>query len=287
MPALAMLAACFLWASAVPATKLAVEEIAAGEFVVARLLLAAAGLWLMVVLARARASFAVAGWRPIVMGALEPGLVTLMVTIGLTMSSPVNGSVFWSLTPLIMPVLGRIALGERIEPVIIGAALVATAGTGLLVYGQAGHGGGSLLGDTLLTGGVIASCISALIARRTAQAGANPLVTSSWQVTAACAVTAAMLALMPSTGGKVADAGAAALGALIYLGLGVSTAVFVLSNFAYRHLAVGRISLFSCVVGPIGTALSAAVLGTPVSVLDGAAIALVTLAVALPYLVRR
>jgi hypothetical protein len=45
--------------------------------------------------------------------------------------------------------------------------------------------------------------------------------------------------------------------------------------------------LFSCVVGPVGTALSAAILGTPVTLLDGGAIALVTLAVALPYLVRR
>jgi drug/metabolite transporter (DMT)-like permease len=232
MPALAMLAACFLWASAVPATKLAVEEIAAGEFVVARLLLAAVGLWLMVLATRARARFSIAGWRPIVMGLLEPGLVTLMVTVGLTMSSPVNGSVFWSLTPLIMPLLGRVALGERIEPVIVGAALVATAATGLLVYGQARHAGGSLLGDLLLIGGVVASCVSALIARRTAQAGANPLVTSSWQVSAACGVTALMLALVPSTGGSVAAAGPAALGSLLYLGLGVSTAVFVLSNFA-------------------------------------------------------
>jgi drug/metabolite transporter (DMT)-like permease len=287
MPALAMLAACFLWASAVPATKLAVDEIAAGQFVVLRLLLAAGGLWLMVVATRAKAQFAIAGWRPIIMGALEPGLVTFMVSVGLTMSSPVNGAVFWSLTPLIMPLLARVVLGERLEPVIIAAALVAAAATGLLVYGQIGHGGGSLVGDTLLIGGVTASCVSALIARRTAQAGANPLVTSSWQVTAACGVTALLLATVPTGSGSVIDASPAALGALVYLGLGVTTAVFVLSNYAYRHLAVGRISLFSCVVGPVGTALSAAVLGTPVTLLDTAAIALVTLAVALPYLVRR
>jgi len=66
------------------------------------------------------------------------------------MTSPVNSAVFWSLTPLIMPVLGRLVLGERIEPVVVAGALLATLGTGLLVWSQGGHGGGSPLGDALL-----------------------------------------------------------------------------------------------------------------------------------------
>ena len=64
----------------------------------------------------------VVGWRPLVMGMLEPGLVTLVVSLGLTMTSPVNGSVFWSLTPLLMPVLGYLVLGERLEIAVLGAA---------------------------------------------------------------------------------------------------------------------------------------------------------------------
>jgi len=130
---------------------------------------------------------------------------------------------------------------------------------------------------------VLASCVSGLIARRTAQAGANPLVTSSWQVTAACAVTALLLAVLPDGGRPLAAADAQAIGVTVYLGLVVTSAVFILSNYAYRHLPVARTALFSCLVGPIGTALSAMILGSAVSPTDIAAILLVMLAVALPY----
>src|SRR5262249_44040209 len=115
LASLAMLAAVGLWSSATPATKLAVAEIAVAEFVALRLALAALALWLIVALTGANARLGRVGWRPLLMGVLEPGLVTLVVSLGLTMTSPVNGSVFWSLTPLLMPVLGYFVLGERLE----------------------------------------------------------------------------------------------------------------------------------------------------------------------------
>src|SRR5215471_14141111 len=147
LPTLAMLGAVFLWSSATPGTKRALSEIALADFVIIRLSLAAVALWLIVLATRTSASLLRAGWRPLVMGLLEPGLVTLLVSFGLTMTSPVSGSVFWALTPLIMPILGRIVLGERIEPVVLLAAAIAFGGTLILVWGQRHHGGGSLLGD--------------------------------------------------------------------------------------------------------------------------------------------
>lgn len=282
-----MLAAVCLWSSATPATKLALQEIAVAEFVALRLCLAAFALWLIVIVTRSDARLRRVGWRPLVMGLLEPGLVTLLVSLGLTMTSPVNGSVFWSLTPLIMPILGRVFLGERIEIVVVAAALVAFAATMLLVWGQSHHGGGSWLGDLFVAAGVLASAVNALIARRTAQAGANPLVTSSWQLTSACVVATLLLFIMPVTGGHAIEAGAPSIGVLLYLGLVVSAGVYILSNYALRHLPVGRMSLFSCLVAPIGTAMSAALLGTHVSMLDLVALGMVIVAVILPSLVDR
>src|SRR5438093_1215785 len=93
LPSLAMIGACLLWSSAVVGTKLGVEQIDVAPFIVARLALGAAGLWLMVLATRADARLARVGWRPFAMGALEPGLVSLLVTVGLTMSSPVNSAV--------------------------------------------------------------------------------------------------------------------------------------------------------------------------------------------------
>jgi len=281
---LAMLAAVCLWASATPATKFAVEEIAVAEFVALRLTLAAAALWLIVGVTGANARLSRAGWRPLVMGMLEPGLVTFVVSFGLTMTSPVNGSVFWSLTPLLMPVLGYLVLGERLEATVMAAALIAFAATMLLVWGQNRHGGGSWVGDLCVALGVVGAAVNALIARRTAQAGANPLVTACWQLTAAAVVALVLLLLVPTPGAHLAAASLPALTALFYLGLVVSAGVYILSNYALRHMPVGRMGLFSCLVGPIGTAIAALLLGTEVSALDLTALAMVLGAVLLPSL---
>lgn len=286
LPTLAMLSAVFLWSSAMPGSKFALNEIAVAEFVVIRLSLAAAALWLIVLATRARAQLRHVGWRPLVMGLLEPGLVTLLASVGLTMTSPVSGSVFWGLTPLIVPILGRVVLGERIEIVVMVAAVIAFGGTLILVWGQSHHGGGSVLGDVFIAGGVVASAVNALLSRRNAQAGANPVVTSSWQLTSACCVAVLLLFVMPSDGSRAIDASAQSIAILLYLGLVVSGGVYILSNYAVRHLPVGRMSLLGCLTAPLGATLSAVLLGTRVSALDIFAVGLVIFAVALPSLVK-
>lgn len=85
---LAMLGAVLLWSSATPTSKFALAEIAVGEFVLLRLALAAFALLPLVMATRTPAGLRGVGWRPLVMGLLEPGLVTLLVAIGLTMTSP-------------------------------------------------------------------------------------------------------------------------------------------------------------------------------------------------------
>jgi drug/metabolite transporter (DMT)-like permease len=165
------------------------------------------------------------------------------------------------------------------------AAALAFAATMLLVWGQNQHGGGNWIGDVCVAGGVLASAANALLARRTAQAGANPLVTSCWQLTSACLVAALLLFLLPATGVHVVEASPPALLALLYLGLAVSGGVYILSNYALRHMPVGRMGLFSCLVGPVGTAIAALLLGTKVSAADGVALAIVLGAVLLPSLI--
>lgn len=282
---LAMLAAVLLWSSATPTMKFALAEIAAGEFVFLRLALAALALWFLVAVTRTSANLRDVGWRPLVMGLLEPGLVTLLVATGLTMTSPVSGSVFWSLMPLLMPLLGRFVLGEALESIVLLAAALAFGGTMILVWGQTHHGGGSVLGDLFVASGVMTSAISGLLARRNAQGGANPLATSSWQLTAGCAVAAALSFVLASSGGHVRDASLLSIGALLYLGLVVSVGVYILSNYATGHIPVGRMSLLTCLGAPVGTAISAIFLGTHVSPLDLVGIGIVVFAVALPALI--
>jgi drug/metabolite transporter (DMT)-like permease len=283
LPTLAMLGTVVLWSSATPGSKFVLGEVAVTHFVVARLALASLALWLLVIITRPAGLRAV-GWRPLVMGVLEPGLVAILVSLGLTMTSPVSGSVLWGLTPLLVPILGRVLLRERFEPIVMVAALIAVAGTMTLAWGQSHHGGGSLVGDTLIAGGVLASALNALLSRRNAQLGANPLVTSCWQLTSACGVAASLLFLLPSPSLETTNASPHALGVILYLGLIVSVGVFILSNYAVRHLSVARMSLLSCLSAPLGVTLSALLLGTRISALDVGAIGIVIAAVALPAL---
>jgi drug/metabolite transporter (DMT)-like permease len=64
-----------------------------------------------------------------------------------------------------------------------------------------------------------------------------------------------------------------------------SAAPFFLYNFALRTLSVGRASLFPCLLAPVAAPLAAAYLGTPVSLRDLVAIAVVVLGVLLPALI--
>jgi drug/metabolite transporter (DMT)-like permease len=154
----------------------------------------------------------------------------------------------------------------------------------MLVWGQSHHGGGSVLGDLFVASGVLASAANGLIARRNAQTGANPLVTASWQLTSACCVAAGLLFLMP--GQREIDPSYGVIGVLLYLGLIVSAGVYVLSNYAYRHLPVARASLLGCLTAPLGAVLSAVFLGTQVTALDAVAVGVVVVAVSLPLLAR-
>jgi drug/metabolite transporter (DMT)-like permease len=67
----------------------------------------------------------------------------------------------------------------------------------------------------------------------------------------------------------------------------VSVGVYILSNFAMRHIPVGRMSLLGCLTAPLGATWSAMFLGTQVSPLDLLAVGLVIIAVALPSLFGR
>ena len=133
---------------------------------------------------------------------------------------------------------------------------------------------------------MLASCINALISRRNAQAGANPLVTSSWQLTSACCVATLLLFVMPPGNKPAIEASLPSLCVLVYLGLVVSVGVYILSNYAVRHLPVARMSLLGCLSAPLAAMLSAQLLGTKVSTLDMFAVGLVIFAVALPSLIQ-
>ena len=133
MPVLAMLLASMLFASSNIGNKIAVADLAVAEVVSGRFLFAAAVLWAMVLLTRQPVVWKEAR-RPLLMGLLDPGLVSLLIVSGLQYTSAVNVAVFWALMPLFTPIAARLVLGEKINNLVILGALVAV--TGAIILGE-------------------------------------------------------------------------------------------------------------------------------------------------------
>ena len=175
MPYVALLCAMFLWSSSVIAGKSALAHYAITEVVLGRFICAAAVLWLLVLGFRHEFRLNRLSKRPLIMGLLDPGLVSLLLIWGLSQTAAVNTAVFWALMPLLMPILGRVVLKERLQPVVMVGAVIAVGGTFLLVSANLSSGEGSLFGDFLAIAAVLCACANSLIARRVAQVAGAPL----------------------------------------------------------------------------------------------------------------
>jgi len=281
MPIVAMLAAILLWSSSVVGGKLLVAELAITEVVAGRFVLAAAALWLLIALTRRSARVSPG---PLLMGLLDPGLVSLLMIWGLAHTAALNAAVFWTLMPVLLPVLGRVFLGEAIAlPVVLGA-LVALAGSLWLVSLNATAGEGDLFGDLLSVGAVLCACANALIARRVAQQRGEPLVTTAWQMT--MAIVLALLAMLllerPTAPFSAVETDTFAL--LAYLGVAATAGPFLLYNYALTRLTVGHAGLFASLVAPMAAPMAWLVLGEEITVAELAAVAVVLAGVALPTL---
>ncbi len=284
LPILAMLGAVALWSSLVVITKHLLELMAISEVLAIRLVLGAALLWLLVLLLRAPAHWRRVDRRILFMGLLEPGLVSVLVIYGLAQSTAITAAVLWSLMPLVMPLLGRLVLREPVQISVLVAALLAFAGTAMLTWGQTEAGGGTYLGAVLIVCGILCACINQLVARRVAVTGGHPLVTTTYQISAATLVGLFVFLVIerPEMGVMNLETGDGAL--LAYLAVAGGAGPFLLYNFALRSMPVGRISLFVPLIGPAGAGMAALFLGEALSTLDLAAIALVLFAAFLPNL---
>ena len=225
-------------------------------------------------------------YKPLLMGVLEPTLVTFFIMAGVAQTSAVNASVVWGILPITQPIMGRIFLGEPIQrSVALGAAL-AVSGTVLLFMTKQQDGSGSLTGDLLLLCAVGAASVNQMLARSVAQTEQNPLVTTSYQL-----LTAAMLALgfllwnWPEQG-LYANV-TMSMAPLLVLLIITTAGPFFLYNYAMQTMPVGRVSLFAPLSGPIGAVIATVVFAEPVHWLIIIAIAMSLSGALLPTIASR
>ena len=259
---LAMLCAIMLWASSGSASKLALDYVTVPEGVAFRIVGAALLMWFigLVVL---RKSYRIKSPRPLVMGVLEPGLVTFFIMAGVSQTSAVNAAVVWGIMPVTQPILGRLVLGEPIRSSVAVGAVLAVCGTALLFFTKQQDGSGTMTGDLLLLCAVGCASVNQLLARVVAKAEQNPLVTTSYQLLTASVVASIFLAFNLPEGDLYAGVDVST--SLLLLALITTTAgPFFLYNYAMQTMTVGRVSLFAPLSGPIGAIIATAVFDEPV-----------------------
>ncbi len=290
MPHISMVVAATLWASSFIASKALMEMISPPQLTLLRFTIGAAVVAAAVVFLRQGFKARVVGLRAFVTGFFEPGLITIVVYWGVLHTSAIHGVVIFALMPLVTSLLGWMFLGEAIKrPVFLGA-VIAIAGTVLLVSGASGGNEATLFGDGIVLVGMLLACIAILVLRRVAQAHHLPMAVTSFQLAGAgVSGLVVLVGLGFVTGDESAFEEIAQLDlsgwlVVLYLGVLVSALAFFIYNYALRHIEVGRISLYLVLIAPLGVPLAAIFLGETVNGRDAVAIALVVLGVAFPSL---
>ncbi|MBM3569810.1 MAG: DMT family transporter [Alphaproteobacteria bacterium] len=286
MPVLAMLGAVFLWASSLTSLRFTFRYFEVFDVMVARMALAALVLWSLVALTRVEWRPRAIGWRPLAMGVLEPGLVSLVFMYGLSLSSATVAGVCWSLMPIVMPFLGYAVLKENFNPIVLAAALLAILGVTLLFGSKIAAGQSTLTGNLLLVCGVLIAAGCQLLARVVNRGTNHPIAVTAWQMIGATLMTMPVLSLSGDRGGYEATPWTA-YAALLYAGSFGAAGPFLLYNYALKHLPVARAGLFPVLVGPFTIPMAWVVVGETASLADLAAIAVVASGVLLPSFHQR
>ncbi|MBH63814.1 MAG: hypothetical protein CL569_15470 [Alphaproteobacteria bacterium] len=282
MPVSALILASAFWASTMIANKSIVDALLLSEIVSGRFAIGALTMWSIALLAGQGRNLKAIGWGPVLLGILDPGIAAVFMVWGLSLSSAVSGTVLLSTQPILMPLLGWLVLRESLSASVVAGAVVALIGAVLLVYGQEDHGGGTPLGDMLLTIGVLVICGAQLIARRIAQVHGRAMAVTSVQLTMAAVVGLIVMVAVDRPANPFSNMDTNVVLTLLYLGVIGSTGPFFLYNYALRYLTVGMVSLLLTLIAPLGALMSWLYLGTEVSLLDWIAIGIVVFGVLLP-----
>jgi drug/metabolite transporter (DMT)-like permease len=159
--------------------------------------------------------------------------------------------------PILIAILAGQFLREGFPPRLFAGCGVAFSGCALIAVATAGAGTRAALG--------IALCIVAALAYAVAVVVQKPVLARvpAFQVTwiGCAAATVGCLPFAPTLAGEAADAGAAAIGWTIYLGLVPTALGFATWTFALRRTSAGRMGSLLYLVPVVATVLGWALLG--------------------------
>ena len=279
-----LIIACIFWSFNPVANKIALDEIAVPQLVFMRTFLSAIIMLIVTLCMGHGFRLKQIGWRPFLLGVLDPGLTSLLFVTSLTLVSASNTVLVMALMPFSQPIIARLVLKEEIQPSIWFGAIIVLFGFSLFFLGENIITKDSLLGNVLLMTVFCLFTISQLITRKIMLTKISTFVVTSSQMVSASVI---MFLNLMFFGNLELPFQASSGTIMTFVYLVFSLAIpFFLYNQAMRHIPVGMASLFLVLVIPLGFLFAAIFTGEEITLFKTTGAVLVMIGVVLPQLLQ-
>ena len=279
-----LIIACIFWSFNPVANKIALDEIAVPQLVFMRTFLSAIIMLIVSLCMGHGFRLKQIGWRPFLLGVLDPGLTSLLFVTSLTLVSASNTVLVMALMPFSQPIIARLVLKEEIQPSIWFGAIIVLFGFSLFFLGENIITKDSLLGNVLLMTVFFLFTFSQLITRKIMLTKISTFVVTSSQMVSASVI---MFLNLMFFGNLELPFQASSGTIMTFVYLVFSLAIpFFLYNQAMRHIPVGMASLFLVLVIPLGFLFAAIFTGEEITLFKTTGAVLVMIGVVLPQLLQ-
>ena len=276
-----IIAACLLWSMNPAANKLALEEIAVPQLVFMRAVFAAFILLLVSFFMGHRFRPKEIGWRPFLLGVLDPGLTSLLFVTSLTVLSASNTVLILALMPFSQSMLGRIVFKEELRSSVWLGGTLAFSGIVIYFSGEAFNGADTVWGNSLLLSVFCLMAVSQLMTRKIMTTEIPAIQVTSSQMISASVVLFIYLIVFGDTELPL-QASSGTMMTLLFLVFSMAIPFF-LYNQAMRHLPIGTASLLLVMIIPFGFLFAAIFLGEEITLIKATGAILVMTGVAFPH----
>ncbi len=259
---LLLVAAAASWGLGTVLTKHALSGVPPFTLAVVQLAASSLFLWSLVLAQGLRLPLTRRTGQLALTGLLEPGLATIFVVLGLKLTTATMTTLIFAAQPALVALLAWPLLRERLSRPMLALALLAALGVGLVAGVDVRAGGGSLLGNLLVTISLL-SCSLYLVWSRRWVMDLHPVLLVALQQTVGLALVLALWPIEMAQSGWGALAaldpavwGWAVLSGIVYYGLG-----FWFYVTGLKHVPAGRAAQFISLTPVFGLGGALALLG--------------------------
>ena len=275
--------AIIFWSINPVASKIALEEIPVPQLVSMRAVFSTIILLVFSFMVGYRYSPKKTGWKPFLLGFLDPGLTSLLFNYSLTVLNATNTILIIALLPFSQSILGRILFKEKIQHSIWIGAIVAAYGLANFYSIEEFHNIESLWGNFLMFICFCLFSVTQLLVRKIMISEVSTIyVTISQMISASVFLTLYMLFFGDITLTFKASSGT--LMTLLFLIFSLALPFFFY-NKALRDIPVGMASLLLVLIIPFGFVFAAIFLEENITWTKTSGAILVMIGVMIPHLI--